>query len=187
MVTDLLFWWKFLSAGISIGSEMSGGVLGITVENVVVWNSRRGVRIKTAPGRGGYVQDITYRNLTLDTVRVGIVIKTDYNEHPDEGYDPKALPVLKDISFTSIHGQGVRVPVRMHGSEDIPVRNVTFRDMSVGITYKKKHIFQCAFVHGRVIGTIFPAPCDNLDRYDEQERLIKRSASQNATDIDYDF
>ncbi|KAL4034804.1 putative polygalacturonase [Cucumis melo var. makuwa] len=178
---------SMVSAGISIGSEMSGGVLGITVENVVVWNSRRGVRIKTAPGRGGYVQDITYRNLTLDTVRVGIVIKTDYNEHPDEGYDPKALPVLKDISFTSIHGQGVRVPVRMHGSEDIPVRNVTFRDMSVGITYKKKHIFQCAFVHGRVIGTIFPAPCDNLDRYDEQERLIKRSASQNATDIDYDF
>ena len=166
---------------------MSGGVSGVTVENVVVWNSRRGVRIKTAPGRGGYVQDISYHNLTLDVVRVGIVIKTDYNEHPDEGYDPKAVPVLKDISFTSIHGQGVRVPVRMHGSEEIPVRNVTFRDMSVGITYKKKHIFQCAFVYGRVIGTIFPAPCDNLDRYDEQERLVKRSAAQNATDIDYDF
>ncbi|XP_022967272.1 probable polygalacturonase isoform X1 [Cucurbita maxima] len=178
---------SMVSAGISIGSEMSGGVSGITVENVVVWNSRRGVRIKTAPGRGGYVKDITYRNLTLEVVRVGIVVKTDYNEHPDEGYDPKAVPVLKDISFTSIHGQGVRVPVRMHGSEDIPVRNVTFRDMSVGMTHKKKQIFQCAFVEGRVIGTIFPAPCVNLDRYDEHERLIKRSASQNATDIDYNF
>ncbi|KAJ0084739.1 hypothetical protein Patl1_30318 [Pistacia atlantica] len=59
--------------------------------------------------------------------------------------------------------------------------------MSVGITYKKKHIFQCAFVQGRVIGSIFPAPCENLDLYDEQEWPAKRFASQNVTDLDYDF
>ena len=176
-----------ISAGISIGSEMSGGVSNVTVENILVWSSRRAVRIKTAPGRGAYVRNITYRNLTFDDVRVGIVIKTDYNEHPDEGYDPKAVPTLQDISFSGIHGQGVRVPVRIHGSEEIPVRNVTFQDMSVGLTYKKKHIFQCAFVQGRVIGTIFPAPCENLDRYDEQGKLVKLSVSQNITDIDYDF
>ncbi|KAL5786549.1 hypothetical protein ACOSQ2_008941 [Xanthoceras sorbifolium] len=178
---------SMVSAGVSIGSEMSGGVSNVTVENLLVWSSRRAVRIKTAPGRGGYVRDIKYRNLTFDNVRVGIVIKTDYNEHPDEGYDPKALPVLRDISFIGVHGQGVRVPVRIHGSEEIPVRNITFQDMSIGLTYKKKHIFQCAFVHGRVIGSIFPAPCENLDLYDEQGQLVKRSASQNVTDIDYDF
>ncbi|KAJ4834726.1 hypothetical protein Tsubulata_007683 [Turnera subulata] len=178
---------SMVSAGVSIGSEMSGGVSNVTVENLLVWSSRRAVRIKTAPGRGGYVRNIVYRNLTFDNVRVGIVIKTDYNEHPDDGYDRTAFPILKDISFTGVYGQGVRVPVRIHGSEEIPIRNVTFRDMSVGLTYKKKHIFQCAFVEGRVIGTIFPAPCENLDRYDEQGRLIKHSVSQNLTDIDYDF
>ncbi|XVE53952.1 hypothetical protein DITRI_Ditri03aG0043500 [Diplodiscus trichospermus] len=176
---------SMVSAGVSIGSEMSGGVYNVTVENLLVWSSRRAVRIKTAAGRGGYVRHITYRNLTFDNARVGIVIKTDYNEHPDDNYDRKALPILEDISFTGIHGQEVRVPVRIHGSEDIPVRNITFRDMSVGLTYKKKHVFQCAFVQGRVIGTIFPAPCENLDRYDEEERLVKHSASQNITDIDY--
>ncbi|KAK5829996.1 probable polygalacturonase [Gossypium arboreum] len=178
---------SMVSAGISIGSEMSGGVSNVTVENAVVWSSRRAVRIKTAVGRGGYVRDITYRNLTFDNARVGIVIKTDYNEHPDDDFDRKALPIIRDISFTEIHGHGVRVPVRIHGSEDIPIRNVTFRDISIGITYKKKHIFQCAFVEGRVIGTIFPAPCENLDRYDEEERLVKLSAAQNVTDIDYDI
>lgn len=166
---------------------MSGGVSNVTIENLYVWSSRRAVRIKTSPGRGGYVRQITYRNITFDNVRVGIVIKTDYNEHPDDDFDPKAVPVLEDISYTSIHGEGVRVPVRMQGSEEIPIRNVTFRDMSVGITYKKKHIFQCAYVEGRVIGTVFPAPCENLDLYDEQGRLVKRSVSQNMTDIDYDF
>ncbi|CAH9097605.1 unnamed protein product [Cuscuta epithymum] len=178
---------SMVSAGISIGSEMSGGVSNVTVENLHVWNSRRALRIKTAAGRGGYIQHISYRNITLESVRVGIVIKTDYNEHPNGAFDPKAVPILKDISFTSIHGEGVRVPVRIHGSEDIPIRNVTFRDVSIGITYKKKHIFQCSFVEGRVIGTIFPAPCENLDVYDEQERLIKRANVHNISDIDYDL
>ncbi|KZV51284.1 polygalacturonase [Dorcoceras hygrometricum] len=169
------------------GSEMSGGVSNVTIENVHVWNSRRAVRIKTAPGRGGYVKHITYRNLTFDNVRVGIVIKTEYNEHPDKGFDPKAVPRLEDISYTSVHGEGVRVPVRIHGSGDIPIWNVSFQDMSVGITYKKKHIFQCSYVQGRVIGAVFPAPCENLDLYDESGRLVRPSVAHNMSDIDYDF
>ncbi|XP_047341392.1 probable polygalacturonase [Impatiens glandulifera] len=178
---------SMVSAGISIGSEMSGGISNITIENLYVWNSRRAVRIKTAAGRGAYIQNITYRNLTLDNVRVGIVIKTDYNEHPDEGYDPKSLPIIKNINFIGVHGQGVRVPARIYGSQDIPIRNVTFKDMMVGITYKKKHIFQCSFVTGRVIGSIFPAPCENLDQYDEQGRLIKESTSRNNVETDYEI
>ncbi|KAJ0244479.1 hypothetical protein HA466_0191030 [Hirschfeldia incana] len=144
-----------VSAGISIGSKMSGGVSNITVENILIWSSRRGVRIKTAPGRGGF--------------------------------DPQAFPVLENINYIGIYGQGARVPVRIKGSKEIPVRNVTFKDMSVGIKYKKKHIFQCAYVQGRVIGTIFPAPCENLDRYDEQEQMVKQSDSHNATDVDYEI
>ncbi|KAE9608177.1 putative galacturan 1,4-alpha-galacturonidase [Lupinus albus] len=176
-----------VSAGISIGSEMSGGVSNVTIENILVWNSRRAIRIKTAPGRGGYVSQITYRNLTFNNVGVGIVIKTDYNQHPDGRYDPKALPILKDISFTNVRGEGVKVPVRIQGSEEIPVRNVTFHDMLVGITKQKKHIFQCAFVQGQVIGTIFPAPCGNFDQYNEQGKLVKHSSTFNVTDIDYEI
>ncbi|KAK4362120.1 hypothetical protein RND71_017361 [Anisodus tanguticus] len=130
--------------------------------------------------------EVIYRNLTLQNVRVGIVIKTDYNEHPDEGYDPKALPVIEDISFTGIRGQGVRIPARIYGSPEIPVQNVTFQDMSVGITYKKKRIFQCSYVQGRVIGKIFPAPCDNLDWSDDRGKLLRRSTTKNTKDLDYD-
>ncbi|CAL0304812.1 unnamed protein product [Lupinus luteus] len=176
-----------VSAGISIGSEMSGGVSNITIENILIWNSRRAIRIKTAPGRGGYVSQITYKNLTFNNVRVGIVIKTDYNQHPDTRYDSNALPILKDISFTNVRGKGVKVAVRIQGSKGIPVRNVTFHDMLVGITKKKKHIFQCAFVEGRVIGTIFPAPCGNFDQYNEQGKLVKHSSSYNVTNIDYEI
>eukprot|EP00268_Persea_americana_P026792 TRINITY_DN2629_c0_g1_i6.p1 TRINITY_DN2629_c0_g1~~TRINITY_DN2629_c0_g1_i6.p1 ORF type:complete len:582 (-),score=60.27 TRINITY_DN2629_c0_g1_i6:161-1666(-) len=178
---------SMISAGVSIGSEMSGGVSNVTVENVLVRDSRRGVRIKTSPGRGGYIRDIFYRNLTLDNVRVGIVVNTNYSEHPDQGYDPTALPLVENITFNSVHGQGVRFPARIYGSKNIPVKKIIFRDMIVGITYKKKRIFQCAFVQGKVIGSIFPAPCENLDQYDEQGRLLKLAVSPNVSDIDPDF
>ena len=178
-------WLKCYSAGISIGSEMSGGVSNIAVENLHVWNSKRAIRIKTALGRGGYVRNITYRNITFENVCVGIVINTYYNQHPDAGYDPNAVPTLEDISFTTIHGDGVHVPVRIQGSKEIPVSNVSFQDISVGLSHKKKHVFQCAFVEGRVIGTIYPPPCENLDLYDEHEHLVTRSMSQNISGIDY--
>ncbi|VAI32500.1 unnamed protein product [Triticum turgidum subsp. durum] len=178
---------SMVSAGVSIGSEMSGGVSNVLVENVHIWSSRRGVRIKTAPGRGAYVNNIVYRNITLENVRVGIVIKTDYNEHPDERFDPKAVPVVGNISYTSIHGQRVRVPVRIQGSAEIPVRNVTFHDMSVGILDKKHHVFQCSFVQGQVIGYVFPVPCKNLDLYNERREMVKQSTLQNISDIDYSF
>ncbi|XP_002993619.2 probable polygalacturonase [Selaginella moellendorffii] len=151
-----------VSAGVSIGSEMSGGITNVTVENVFIWNSKRGVRIKTTPGRGGYVTQVFYRNITMETVRVGIVIKTDYGDHPDEFYDPTALPVVEKIFFDGIYGSEVRIPARIYGSKEVPVRGLEIRDMNVGVTRKKKHVFQCSFLQGEVFGTIFPKPCEDL-------------------------
>lgn len=79
---------SMVSAGVSIGIEMLVGVSNVTLEAVYVWKSRCSVRIKTSPGRGGYVRQITYRN-------------------PNDGFVPKAVPVLEDISYTSFHGEGV--------------------------------------------------------------------------------
>ena len=176
LMHDVIF-----SAGISIGSEMSGGVNNVSVENYYVWRSKRGVRIKTAPGRGGQISALSFKNITLDVVRVGIVIKTDYNEHPDKGYDPKALPVVQNISFLGIHGNDIRIPVRIYGSAKVPVEDIVFRDFGVGVTRKKKHIFQCSFVHGKVIGKAYPRPCDSLDVYDEDGNILRAGSQANYT------
>lgn len=167
-----------ISAGISIGSEMSGGVEQVLVEDVYIWGSRRGIRIKTSPGRGGYVKNILYKNLTLIDVRVGIVVKTDYGEHPDLDFDPKALPVVANISFDGVYGSSVRYPVRMFGSKEVPITGIDIRNMNVGLTRKKRNVFTCDFLQGRVVGKVFPSPC---------KALIREEASQTATGISTTF
>ena len=55
--------------GISIGSEVSGGVTDVTVQhNVLYGPSEHGIHIKTNRERGGYVTNVLYLNNTLGTV-----------------------------------------------------------------------------------------------------------------------
>uniref|UniRef100_A0A7S4UKK9 Pectate lyase superfamily protein domain-containing protein n=1 Tax=Paramoeba aestuarina TaxID=180227 RepID=A0A7S4UKK9_9EUKA len=83
--------------GISIGSEMSGGV-----EDVLIMNSHTGYQqIKTAPERGGYVKDITWLNNRMD---IGpIIIDTTYtNSQPASS----GAPYIDNIIFEGTHGHG---------------------------------------------------------------------------------
>ncbi|KAG6520894.1 probable polygalacturonase [Zingiber officinale] len=163
-----------VSAGVSIGSEMSGGVSNVTVNNLYVWESRRGIRIKTAAGRGGYIRNISYRNVFLNKVTTGIVVRTDYNEHPDRFFNPNAIPALENIHFSGIQGKDVHLPVGIYGSQDIPLKNVTFREVSIGLSNKKKNAFQCSFIEGHVEGNAFSPPCKDLDHFNVRRRRGRR-------------
>lgn len=153
---------------------MSGGVSDVTVDNLYVWESRRGIRIKTAAGRGGYIRNVSYRNVFLNKVTIGIVVRTDYNEHPDPFFNANAIPALENIHFSEIHGKDVHLPVRIYGSQEIPLKNVTFREVSIGLSSKKKNVFQCSFVEGHVEGIIFRPPCKELDHFNVRRRRGRR-------------
>ncbi len=64
--------------GVSIGSYTSKGVKNITVENCTFTNTESGIRIKTDRDRGGIVENITYRNLTMTNVGFPILIYESY-------------------------------------------------------------------------------------------------------------
>ncbi|KAK2985880.1 hypothetical protein RJ640_008704 [Escallonia rubra] len=81
-------------SGVGIGSEMSGGISNVIVEDLHVRDSAAGIRIKTDEGRGGYIANITACNITMERVKVPIRFSRGANDHPDEGWDPKAVPKL---------------------------------------------------------------------------------------------
>jgi polygalacturonase len=51
--------------GISIGSEMSGGVSNVYVTNVLLQHGSYGIYVKTGDTRGGYVRNVTINNVTI--------------------------------------------------------------------------------------------------------------------------
>lgn len=72
---------KYGHGAVVIGSEMSGGVKGIYVENCLFENTDRGIRIKTRRGRGarGVIDDLYVKNINMNRVLTPFVINAFYN------------------------------------------------------------------------------------------------------------
>jgi polygalacturonase len=88
--------------GICIGSETVGGVRGVLVEDNDLTGSMYGIRIKTARGRGGIVQDIVFRNNRMTDVETPMVFSAYYE---GAGYDEAAVAerLAKDGGFVLGH------------------------------------------------------------------------------------
>lgn len=70
---------------VTLGSEMAGGVVNLTVEDCIFRHTDRGLRIKTRRGRGkdAILSNIVFRNLTLDHVMTPLVVNCFYFCDPD--------------------------------------------------------------------------------------------------------
>ncbi|MBQ7954811.1 MAG: glycoside hydrolase family 28 protein [Lachnospiraceae bacterium] len=70
---------------VTVGSEMAGGVVNLTIEDCYFRHTDRGLRIKTRRGRGkdAILSNIVFRNLTLDHVMTPLVVNSFYFCDPD--------------------------------------------------------------------------------------------------------
>lgn len=70
---------------VTLGSEMSGGIKNVLVENCRFRNTDRGLRIKTRRGRGdtAVIDSITFRHIDMDGVKTPFVANCFYFCDPD--------------------------------------------------------------------------------------------------------
>eukprot|EP00249_Psilotum_nudum_P006739 c20016_g1_i1 orf=175-1569(+) len=149
----------YSSAGIALGSEMSGGISNIYVDEVLVYNARRGVNVKTSPGRGGYIRDIFISNVKMVSVRVGIQFTGYYGEHPDDKYDPEALPVVERIYFENILGENVTTAGQITGISNDPFHDIFMTNIYLNVTSKLS--WNCSHVRG-FSKSVSPQACPEL-------------------------
>jgi len=87
--------------GLSIGSEVVGGIQNLTVRNCVFMDTVSGIRIKSARGRGGLVAHCTYSDLTMNNVRMPVDISCYYQKGADTDTAEPLTPLTP--RFTDIH------------------------------------------------------------------------------------
>ena len=123
--------------GVVIGSEMSGGVDGLTVDGCRFIGTDVGLRFKSARGRGGVVRNIVCKNIYMkDIVTYGVIFNLYYEgvaaTEMKEGVGADIRPVdettpeFRDFCFSGITCAGAKQAIYINGLPEMPVKNVSF-------------------------------------------------------------
>ncbi|MGK9119365.1 glycoside hydrolase family 28 protein [Olivibacter jilunii] len=114
--------------GVVIGSEMSGDVKKIVISNCIFDGTDRGIRIKTARGRGGVVEDIQVSNIVMKNIKQqAIVLDMQYAKTDREPVSERT-PRFSNIHLSNITAQGEQAGY-LNGLEEMPIENVSFSNM----------------------------------------------------------
>ncbi|CAL1375249.1 unnamed protein product [Linum trigynum] len=150
------------SATIALGSEMSGGIEDVRAEDITAINTESGVRIKTAVGRGGYVKDIYVRRFTMKTMKWAFWMTGNYGSHPDNNYDPNAIPVVENINYRDMVAENVSMAAKLEGIGGDPFTGICISNVTIGLVEKAKKLqWNCTDISG-VTSSVTPKACDLL-------------------------
>lgn len=144
--------------GFVVGSEMSGGVRNIRVNNCTFIGTDSGLRFKTVRGRGGVVENIDISNIRMLNI-VGSAI--DFNMFVYVGR-PKhetaippvteGTPKFQNIHISNLVCRGAQNAVVFVGLPEMPIHNIDFNNVAItshsgislmdadGIHFKNVHI-----------------------------------------------
>ena len=94
------FYWGH---GMSIGSETHGGVSDVLVSDLSLDGPDNGLRIKSNPGRGGVVKDVTYEDVCIRGSKVPITLDSFYANSEAGRF---RTPVYQDILLRNVRVSG---------------------------------------------------------------------------------
>ncbi|TPE48994.1 polygalacturonase PglA [Amaricoccus solimangrovi] len=121
--------------GVVIGSEMSGGVHEVTVEDCEMVGTDRGLRLKTRRGRGGRVTAVAMRRVRMEGVETALSANAhyfcDHDGHAPwvQSRDPAPVseltPEIDGISVEEVEIHGLRHAAGCFlGLPEAPIRGI---------------------------------------------------------------
>ena len=180
------------SAGIAIGSELSGGVENVTIQNVTFTKANKPVDIKTSRRRGGFVKNVLYEDILVKgSIQRGIHIDMfHYNDSPNphcpSSWQPAHLTWIQNITIRNVnatlatYARNERFPDEAihlwaypdHPMHQIVLDNVHFPTPPSGVTWN------CSGVVDSTAHNVHPwPPCagfnDNNNNNNSINNLIK--------------
>ncbi|HEX3356406.1 MAG TPA: glycoside hydrolase family 28 protein [Tepidisphaeraceae bacterium] len=162
--------------GISMGSETAGSIRNVIVRRCTFHGTTEAARIKSMPGRGGVVENITYEDITATECRTPIEINLTWGGDDWKKFvDPKlattvpsdlGTPHVRNITYRNFTANGGLLGGTIAALPNSPLENIKFENVSISAQ------------HGL---TIVNAPDLKLDgmtvEAKEGENVIRRSST----------
>lgn len=123
--------------GMSIGSHTGGGIRNVLVENCAFERTTAAIRMKSYRDKGGLVENLTYRNLTVTGARYPLFISSYYPKEPkspdlDKGTSAPAetKPRWKNILIENLTVTDSQNSIILWGLPELAIADVTIRNAS---------------------------------------------------------
>ena len=143
--------------GFVIGSEFCGGMQRLIVKDCMFDGTDIGCRFKSAPGRGGWCEDIYCYNITMKNIReAAFLFQSGYADRSaggrgatDSDDKSKFYPEWSNFTFRNITCVNAKKAVDMTGLKGLPVHDILFDGINwygtregMTIDYAEKVTFQ---------------------------------------------
>ena len=140
------------AAGVTFGSETSGGIHDVEVRRLYVLGSvSNGILFKSASTRGGTVENIVIHDMDIQDVHVAIGVELNWNPSFSYAKLPEGttnvpdywrvlltpvppelgLPHIRNVQISGIHAAGAGRAFAVRAYADSPLQNFTFRDLDI--------------------------------------------------------
>jgi polygalacturonase len=120
--------------GVTIGSEMSGGVRNVAVRNCLFRGTDIGLRFKTTRGRGGVVENIDIANVVMYDIRCEAISLNMYywiKGEPVPEPVSERTPAFRDFSIRNVVCHGAARAFEIRGLPEMPVERIKFENIKI--------------------------------------------------------
>jgi polygalacturonase len=119
--------------GVGVGSETAGGVRNVTVSNCVCDGTDRGLRLKTARGRGNVIENFRAQNVAMRGVGDAVSISMLYDAGASRTAQPvdEGTPTLRNIHLSDIVVADAKRVALIEGLPEMPIQWLSISNFAV--------------------------------------------------------
>ncbi|MFZ2834726.1 MAG: glycoside hydrolase family 28 protein [Candidatus Moraniibacteriota bacterium] len=125
------------NAGVAIGSEISGGARNIFVQDLSIKKSDFAFRLKSAPGRGGIVENIWVDGISADRINIDAIQIDNFYEDPFKD-DYRETTAFKNINLERISIKKTEGSIFIQGADEKFVENVSLKNIQINSDIEPK-------------------------------------------------
>ncbi|GAA3604686.1 glycoside hydrolase family 28 protein [Flavivirga amylovorans] len=148
--------------GVCIGSEMSGGVRNVFIENIKIPKSSNALYFKSNLDRGGYIKNVFVRNIQADSVRTSLIRFEPNYKGEKSSFNPT---VFDNFHIENVYcTQSKEVGLYLSGIKNHPIKNINLKNITINNTpqpyvleHAKDIFFEKVKINGKFLNQ-YPKP-----------------------------